>query len=75
MDRETYLLNSLLKITILTNKIDSEKNAFVLLSSNTYACIMPELGLDLDGNFNIHIWACSGDFIVRNRWTGNVTAQ
>ena len=35
--------------------------------------IMSQLGLDVGGNFNIHIWACSGDVIVRNRWTGNVT--
>ena len=33
--------------------------------------IVPKLGLDVGGNFNIHIWACFGDFIVRNRWTGN----
>ena len=30
-------------------------------------CIMPQIGLDLGGNFTIHIWACSGDFIVTNR--------
>ena len=38
-------------------------------------CIMPQLGLDVGGNFSIHIWAYSGDFIVRNRWTGNITVQ
>ena len=40
---------------------------------NKTLIIMPQLGLDVGGNFNIHIWACSGDFIVRNRWTGHVT--
>ena len=29
--------------------------------------LVPQLGLYVGGNFNIHIWACSGDFIVRNR--------
>ena len=33
--------------------------------------IIVQIGHDVGGNFNIHIWACSGDFIVRNRWTGN----
>ena len=28
---------------------------------------MPQLGLDVGGSFNIHIWACSGDFIVKKR--------
>ena len=23
--------------------------------------IMPQLGLEVGGNFNIHIWACSGE--------------
>ena len=26
---------------------------------------------DVVGNFIIHIWACPGDFIIINRWTGN----
>ena len=34
--------------------------------------IMPQLGLDVGGNFDSHIWACSGNFIVRNRLTGTV---
>ena len=29
--------------------------------------VMPQLGLDVGGSFNIHIWECSGDFIIRNR--------
>ena len=33
--------------------------------------IIVQTGHDLGGNFNIHISACSGYFIVRNRWTGN----
>ena len=37
--------------------------------------IVPQLGLDVGGNFNNHIWACSGDSIVRYRWTGNITVQ
>ena len=37
--------------------------------------IMPPLGIDIGSNFNIHIWACPGDFIVRNRWTGNITVM
>ena len=28
------------------------------------SCIMSQLGLDVGGNFNIHIWACSGDFML-----------
>ena len=42
---------------------------------NEHWAIMPRLGLDVGGNFNSHIWVCSGDFIVRNRWTDNITVH
>ena len=35
-------------------------------NENAYDTIV-QIGHDVGGNFNIHIWACSGDFIVRNR--------
>ena len=41
-----------------------------------YLCVENNIGtsahlLYVDGNFNIHIWACSDDIIARNKWTGN----
>ena len=32
-----------------------------------HTSIIVQIGHDVGGNFNIHTWACSGDFIVRNR--------
>ena len=32
--------------------------------------IIVQIGHDVGGNFYIHIWAYSGDFIFRSRWTG-----
>ena len=30
-----------------------------------------QMGHDVGGNFDIHIWACSVDFILTNKWTDN----
>ena len=40
---------------------DTDENAGIAL----------QIGHVLVGNFNIHIWACSGDFIVTKWGTGN----
>ena len=32
-----------------------------------FNCIIVQIGHGVGGNFNIHIWACSGGFIVGNR--------
>ena len=33
--------------------------------------IVVQIGHDVGGNFKIHIWAYSGDFIARDRLTGS----
>ena len=51
--------------------MDCDHSRFRLDESRAFLSIVSQLGLDVDGIFNIHIWACSGDFIVRNRLTDN----
>ena len=55
-------------IHVLTWKALKCNNVSIFLM---YSIIIVQICHDVGGNFNIHIWAYSGDFIFRNRWTDN----
>ena len=46
------------------------KGTSCIMASRVYFIVI-QIGQEVGGNFNICICTCSGDFIVRNRRTGN----